>query len=293
MAPTVLAFDIETIPDVEGLRQLRGFAADLPAADVVEMSQRLLRQERNSDFMPLHLQQVVVISCVLRHGGGRLEIFSLPSSSASGGEAEAITTFFQLIEKHKPVLASWNGSGFDLPVLHYRAMKHGIRAGAYWRTDNEYKWDNYISRYHDRHTDVMDVLALYQPRARVALDELSRLCGLPGKIGMGGGAVWDAWQRGDTTAVRHYCESDALLVYLLYIRFQQFRGKIDADREYEYVRRYLREDKRWFDFLTAWAAADKDGKVADAPPPAAEGDGMATARKKAAVKESSPKPQLL
>ena len=71
---------------------------------------------------------------------------------------------------------SWNGGGFDLPVLHYRALVHGIRASRYWdlgEDDREFKWNNYISRYHSRHTDLMDVLAMYQARANAPLDALA------------------------------------------------------------------------------------------------------------------------
>ena len=44
--------------------------------------------------------------------------------------------------------------------------------------------------------DLMDLLALYQPRANVRLDELAKLMGCPGKLGMDGSAVWQAWQDG-------------------------------------------------------------------------------------------------
>ena len=55
------------------------------------------------------------------------------------------------------------------------------------------------------------------------------LCDLPGKLGVGGAGVWDAWQKNDLDGIRRYCETDALLTYLLYARFQHFRGREDAD----------------------------------------------------------------
>jgi predicted PolB exonuclease-like 3'-5' exonuclease len=65
-----------------------------------------------------------------------------------------------------------------------------------YRDSRDFKWNNYISRYHMRHLDLMDLLAMYQPRGSAPLDQLARLMGLPGKLGMDGSAVWGAWQEG-------------------------------------------------------------------------------------------------
>ena len=56
--------------------------------------------------------------------------------------------------------------------------------------DREFKWNNYISRYHMRHLDLMDLLAMYQPRANAPLDAMAKLCGFPGKLGMDGSQVY-------------------------------------------------------------------------------------------------------
>jgi hypothetical protein len=123
--------------------------------------------------------------------------------------------------------------------------------------DKEFKWNNYISRYHTRHLDLMDLLALYQPRANAPLDELARLMNLPGKLGMDGGAVWDAWQAGRIDAIRDYCETDVVNTYLVYLRFQQMRGQLTAKayaEEVAVVRGELaRSDApHWREFLAAW-----------------------------------------
>ena len=52
--------------------------------------------------------------------------------------------------------------------------------------DREYRYNNYISRYHLRHLDLMDLLAMYQSRANAPLDAMAKLCGFPGKLGMDG-----------------------------------------------------------------------------------------------------------
>lgn len=255
----VLVFDIETVPDVAGLRTLLDLPAELPDAEVAEVAFHQRRAQTGGDFLQLHVQRVVAISCVMRTG----ETWKVWSVGAPvDAEKTLIQSFFNGIEKYTPQLVSWNGSGFDLPVLHYRGLVHGVSAARYWdqgEDDREFKWNNYISRYHARHLDLMDLLALYQPRANAPLDALARLCGLPGKLGMDGKQVWGAYQAGRIADIRHYCETDVVNTYLLYLRFQLLRGVLDEKghaAEVELVRRSLAAlpDAHWGEYLRAWTA---------------------------------------
>ena len=257
----VLAFDIETVPDAAGIKRIHGMAAETPDADAAEMAMLLRRQTTGSDFLPLHLHRVVAISCVLRERDA-LRVWSL--GNADDGEAELVGRFFEGIGKYTPQLVSWNGGGFDLPVLHYRALVHGVAAPRYWdlgEDDRDFKWNNYISRYHTRHLDLMDLLSMYQPRAVAPLDAMAQLCGFPGKLGMDGSQVWPAYREGRIQAIRAYCETDALNTYLLYLRFQRLRGQLDDAayaRENALVRDTLRAfpAEHWVEFLSAWEKTD-------------------------------------
>ena len=258
MAASVLVFDIETIPDVAGLRALRGAHAALSDAEVFAAEQAERKAGGKSDMLPLYLQRVLVISCVFRNAKG-VTVQSFVDRSGNE-EGAVIQTFFEKIEKHQPQLVSWNGGGFDLPVLHYRGLRHGVVADKYWdlgEDDREYKWNNYISRYHTRHTDLMDLLALYQPRASVPLDELAKLCGYPGKLGMDGSAVWGAWLSGGIDDIRDYCETDVVNTYLVFLRFQRLRGVLapaEHDAECAFVKVALGAlpQPHWRLFLDAW-----------------------------------------
>lgn len=257
MAP-VLVFDIEAVPDTEGLRKIHGLSPELAAADIAEMAFQSRRQAVGNDFLQLHLQKVVTISCALRDKDD-FRVWSL--GSTSDPEAELIRRFFEGIEKYTPQLISWNGGGFDLPVLHYRSLVHGIQARRYWdmgEDDRDFKWNNYLSRYHTRHLDLMDILALYQPRANAPLDELAKLMGFPGKLGMDGSQVWHAFQAGEIAAIRNYCETDVVNTYLVFLRFQFMRGIFDNEqyqRECELVRFTLSKssEPHWQEFLAHWA----------------------------------------
>ena len=160
----VLVFDIETVPDVAGLRTLYELGAEISDKDVAAAAFQRRRQSAGNDFLQLHLHRVVAIACVLRERDS-VRVWSL--GEADDGEGALIQRFFDGIEKYTPQIVSWNGGGFDLPVLHYRGMMHGVSAPRYWdqgEDDREFKWNNYISRYHSRHLDLMDLLAMYQPR---------------------------------------------------------------------------------------------------------------------------------
>lgn len=262
MKPT-LVFDIETIPDVAGLRRLHGLPADMSDAEVAELAFQQRRAQNNSDFLPHYLQRVATISCVLRSGDA-LKVWSL--SEPEQDEGEIIQRFFDGVEKFTPQLVSWNGGGFDLPVLHYRGLVHGVTAPRYWDMgegdygdSRDFKWNNYISRYHTRHLDLMDLLAMYQPRANAPLDDLAKLIGFPGKLGMDGSKVWDAYQQGRIGEIRDYCETDVVNTYLVLCRFRLMRGELsrtEYDAEVAFVRTELArlEKPHWAEYLAAWPA---------------------------------------
>lgn len=147
-------------------------------------------------------------------------------------------------------------------MLHYRSLLHGVVANRYWETggdDSSFRWNNYLNRFHDRHTDLMDVLSGHQPRANVSLQDMALLLGLPGKLGMHGSLVWETFLGGDVAAIRDYCETDVLNTFLVYLRFELVRGHLSRDAyagECERLRAALEEDGRPHvgEFLNAWSA---------------------------------------
>ena len=252
----VFVFDIETIPDVEYGRRLYGLD-DLSDKQVGYVMQAKRREESGTEFLSYEQQRVVAISVALR-SRDTFKVWSLGEPGAS--EAEIIQRFFDGIERYTPDLVSWNGGGFDLPVLHYRALRHGISAPRYWESgeeDQAFRFNNYLNRYHTRHLDLMDVLSSFQGRARVGLQAIASLLGFPGKLGMSGDKVWDAYLEGNLESIRNYCETDVLNTFLVYCRFELMRGRLNREEylnELANVREVLRAQAKphFEEFLTAW-----------------------------------------
>lgn len=257
----ICVFDIETIPDSASICRLKGVdTPTLSEAEQFDLAKLHRRAEAGNDFMRHHLHRVVAISaCVFING--QHKVASL--GKIEDDEKTVIERFFKLIDNYKPVLVSWNGNGFDLPVLHYRCLFHGISAPTYWDVghfDSGNKWSNYLARFQWQHIDLMDVVAGYQARTIAPLNEVAKLCGFPGKLDTDGSAVLDLYQSGNVGAIRDYCETDVLNTYLVYLRFELMRGML-LTTQYEQrlaeLKSYLQQQNQphFNEFLTAWEQA--------------------------------------
>jgi hypothetical protein len=251
-------FDIETIPDIEFGREMWNLE-NLSDEDVATAMTFMRQQEIGSDFLPLYQHKVVAISVAFRTGDS-FKIWSLGDNASD--EADLVSRFYDGIDRYSPNLISWNGTGFDLPVLHYRALKNNIQAPRYWEmgdNDRDFRYNNYVNRYHWRHTDLMEVLSAFQGRGRASLEQISILLGFPGKLGMSGDQVWSTYLDGGIDDIRNYCETDTLNTYLIYLRFEFMRGNLnekDLVREYQLVRSTLSSMNRSHlnKFLASWPA---------------------------------------
>jgi predicted PolB exonuclease-like 3'-5' exonuclease len=217
------------------MRRLGLIAQDVTDEDGVAAVMEARRASHGSDFLPIYMHRIWVIGCAFRDQDGlRVRCLGDHHGIDDAHETARIRAFFRTIDKHTPQLVSWNGSGFDAPVLHHRAMVQSVAAPRYWDQgddDRDFRYNNYLSRYHTRHLDLMDVLSAFQSRAAAPLDAVSRLCGFAGKLGEDGSQVWQAWRDGRGESVRAYCETDVVNTYLLFCRFRLLRGEL-SDQAY-------------------------------------------------------------
>src|SRR5260370_42055487 len=143
----ILVYNFHTFPMLEGIALHNTLPATPTDIEVAEHAFAARRERIGNDFLPHHLQRIAAISCVFRDNTG-FRVRSLGTTTDT--EATLIQSFFRVIEKYTPQLVSWNGGGFDLPVLHYRALVDGVTASRYWdlgNDDREFRYNNYISHY--------------------------------------------------------------------------------------------------------------------------------------------------
>ena len=256
MTPS-LTFDLETIPDILAIRRLYKITDDFSDQDVVNIVMYQRRQKVGHNFLQHHLQKIVAISCVLKTDE-QLQIWSLGEEESS--EAELLERFYDGVEKYLPNLVTWNGTGFDLPVLNYRSLVNKVSSSIYFdvgENNSDFKWNNYLNRFHQRHIDLMDFFGLYSGRNNASLDHIAKLCGFPGKLDMDGGQVWKTYLKGNKKSIRDYCETDVVNTYLVYLSFLLIKTHINKslyEKELLTLQKMLEslDGTHWKSFIQVW-----------------------------------------
>ena len=264
MFKKLFVFDIETVPDVDCIKNLTNLQSD---------DTELLRQELenyhleitngNNPFPRQLFHKVITISFAsvnIELIAGQ-EVYTLEDVRSGGtqhsSEQELVKGFFNYLEKHFPRIVSFNGRGFDIPVLKYRAMKYGITANKYYNSGD--KWNNYSQRYSkDWHCDLLEVLSEYGTSARIKMNEICAILNIPGKIGTSGSQVMELYDQGNILAIRNYCETDVLNTYLIYLRHALHQGLINLksyNHAVEQVIAFLNQNnhqEHFQEFLAEW-----------------------------------------
>jgi len=265
MRRDVIVFDTETVVDADAARRV------LRDADLSDSEARnglsayfLEKTDGRNDFPRQPFHQIVAISYghLIREPGeegGELVIRQLASGGDSNSsEKELLEGFFRLIETRAPQLVSFNGRGFDIPVLKYRAMAHGLSCPRWFAQGD--KWNNYETRYSSEyHCDLLELLSDFGASARCCMDEVAAVFGVPGKLETAGDNVRDMFEAGQIDAIRHYCETDVLTTMLIFLRHQLFCGAL-SDGAYARatlgVRNYLESESaarpHLAEYLQAW-----------------------------------------
>lgn len=212
-----VVWDLETVPDTVAYARMQG-VPDLAPYDAEE--------QMGDKFPKLPLHRIVCLGALIaERADGHWAARSLGAPHVGERtEREIIKGFVDRVGELRPQLVSFNGHGFDLPVLRYRAMLHSIRAPGLARRP-------YFNRYTEDALDLCDVLSSYDARSKVSLDGLSRFLGLAGKPDdVDGSQVARLVKEGRISEVADYCETDVVNTYRAWLRYELFRGALtDAD----------------------------------------------------------------
>ena len=233
---TLLVLDIETIPDITVLPALTGETPHTPEEGRAMMEAYHLRVTEWRNAFPRQLFHRIVAAHALEvritalpEGRERYHVVGMrclgqtEASDTPPTEHAIVHDFCTRVGQSLPRLVTFGGRGFDIPVLRYRALKHGIAAR--WLYQSGDRWQNYMTRYaHQWHCDLLDVWSDYGLSARVRLQELCALCGIPGKINGTAAEVWGWHHAGAHRNIATYCATDVHNTYLLYLHTMHHRG---------------------------------------------------------------------
>ena len=211
-----LILDIETVPDSERWRR-----PELPHDTAVPSP---------APFPPTWAHRIVVIGCLWLDHGYRLKRIGVIGEPAGGEgspderERALLEDFSRFVGRARPVLVTYNGRSFDLPVIALRSLCHGVSLGWYYRERNvRYRYSE------EGHLDLCDWLADHGATRSGSLDAVARLIGLPGKVGVDGSQVEGLFLAGQLAAIQRYCLADVAQTALLFLRFRLLQGMLAGD----------------------------------------------------------------
>lgn len=235
MSGYICVFDCETVPDCDSLRAVYGYEGDDKSVAQIALAEQ--KERSGSEFLPVCFHKVVTISAVIADEFGR---FKRVSTIAGDSEEKKIAEFIKFINEHNPRLVSYNGRGFDLPMLMIRAMRYNIDASEYFNTNDRAngkdKWCNYRSRYDGVfHLDLLDHISDFKAVSGLKLDLLCASLNLPGKYDVHGDEVMNLYYDGKQDKIDEYCESDTLNTYWLFLKYELLRGKLNLDDYSNYL----------------------------------------------------------
>ena len=207
--PTYLVLDIETIPDRELWSPPEATGAPGTPGAV-------------APFPPLYACRPIVLGVMWLDAN--LGVKRIGTIGESKDEAGMMADFADFMTKWRPLVVTWNGRGFDLPVLALRALRFGADFRWY------YRGDGYRYRFSEEgHLDLCDLLSDHGAAKMTSLDGASRVIGLPGKDGVDGSQVEGLYQAGQLDALRRYCLSDVAQTAFVFLRYRLVAGELDRD----------------------------------------------------------------
>ncbi|HQX52591.1 MAG TPA: 3'-5' exonuclease [Planctomycetaceae bacterium] len=227
-----LIFDIETVGDGDLIRKVRYPAEDLTPREAVDRYRRQLREETGKDVLPLTFVLPVSVAIAKVAADFRLlELIVLDSPEFR--PQEIVRRFWQGWQHYqRPTLVTFNGRGYDVPVLEMAAFRFGISIPAWFNVDSR-AFEQSRNRYnHNSHLDLQEQLTNFGSfRMSGGLNLLATLIDKPGKSGIDGSQVQDLYYEGHVDQINDYCRCDVLDTYFVFLRSRVLLGKLTLQEE--------------------------------------------------------------
>lgn len=229
-----LVFDVESVPDAELIKRVKYPEEDLDNVGAVKKFQGEILEASGgvSEFIPVTFQYPISI-CVAKVKPDFTidDIVSLDQPEFC--TREMVRLFWHGIEEiyTNASMVTFNGRGFDIPLLELMAYRYGIKAQRHFK-------DKFAGRFRfgTKHIDLQDWMSNYNAiRMNGGLNLLAKVIGKPGKMGTKGNEVYDMFLEGKLVEINDYCIHDVLDTYFVFLRTRVLMGEITIEREQQIV----------------------------------------------------------
>lgn len=241
---THLIFDVEAVADGELISRVRYPGDSLSPSEAIARYRAELMEKKGSDFIPVTF--MLPISVAIGKVGPDYRLNDIAVLDAPLYRPHEITRRFWQGWAHygRPVFVTFNGRGYDLPLLELSAYRYGIPLPN-WFNVNARSFEQARNRYNiDSHIDLMDLFANFgASRVVGGLNVLANIIGKPGKTGVDGSQVQGMYDDGKADEINDYCRCDVLDTYFVFLRSRVLLGKLPLDEE----QRIVGETKTWLE----------------------------------------------
>ncbi|WP_437226595.1 3'-5' exonuclease [Planctomicrobium sp. SH661] len=255
-----LIFDVETVGDGELISKVKYSSLGLSPAQALRQFRDELLEQTGKDVLPYTF--VLPISVAVAKVSATFELLDVAVLDDPQYRPHVIAQGFWQGWRHygRPTFVTFNGRGYDLPVLELAAFRFGIPLPDWFNTSAP-AYEQFRNRYNrTSHLDLMDLFSNFgATRMPGGLNLLANLIGKPGKSGIDGSQVQDMYDAGQVKEINDYCRADVLDTYFVFLRSRVLLGQISLEREHELVagtRAWLEERREqipaFANYLSAW-----------------------------------------
>jgi len=239
-----LVFDVESVADPELVAKLKYSDQDITPNEAVRAYRDELLEKSDSDFIPYPFQ--LPVSIAVAKVDAEFRLIDLVSLDEPKYRPHIMTDlFWRGWQAYKePTLVTFNGRGFDLPLLELAAFRYGISVPG-WFALKAKTYDQPRNRYNiESHFDLCDILTNFgATRMTGGLNLVANLIGKPGKMDTQGYMVQDLYEQGELERINNYCRCDVLDTYFVFLRVAVLTGQLKLEQEQVLVT----ETKQWLE----------------------------------------------
>lgn len=245
----LIIFDLETIPDIDSAKVLLNCDNEETKEEIREKLTNYHIEKSNNPFHRQMFHEIVCIGIIEvdilhNYNSEELSISRIKSICGEKSENDMIKSFISLLSQTQPKLITYNGKTFDIPVLKYRAMKHGIQAKILYENNRSYRYNL------DYNCDLLEVFSDFGSSSRATMQEVASILNIPCKYDVKGSSVLELYDNNQFQEIADYCEIDCVVTYMLYLNHNLTSGKMNKNNYEQAINNLkeymIKEDKEHF-----------------------------------------------